>query len=37
MDAGNISKKEMAKRINTSRSQLDRVLGPENTSLSLDT
>jgi antitoxin HicB len=37
MDAGNISKTEMAKRINTSRSQLDRVLDPENTSVSLDT
>jgi antitoxin HicB len=37
MDAGKISKTEMAKRINTSRSQLDRVLDPENTSVSLDT
>lgn len=37
MDAGKISKTEMAKRINTSRSQLDRVLDPENTSVSLET
>jgi antitoxin HicB len=37
MDAGKISKTEMAKRIKTSRSQLDRVLDPDNTSVSLDT
>jgi antitoxin HicB len=37
MQASNLSKTEMAKRLNTSRSQLDRVLDPDNTTVSLDT
>lgn len=32
-----ITKTEMARRMNTSRFQLDRVLDPENTGVSLDT
>ena len=37
MQASNLSKTEMAKRLKTSRSQLDRVLDPTNTTVSLDT
>lgn len=37
MRAGNISKKRMAERIGTSRSQLDRLLDPENSSVHLQT
>ncbi len=37
MDAGKISKSEMARRMNTSRSQLDRLLDPDNTRIRLDT
>jgi antitoxin HicB len=37
MQASNLSKTEMAKRLNTSRSQLDRVLDPNNATVSLDT
>jgi plasmid maintenance system antidote protein VapI len=33
----NISKSEMAKRLKTSRSQLDRLLDPENESITLQT
>ena len=33
----NISKAEMAKRLNTSRSGVDRLLDPENTSITLNT
>ena len=36
MQAANLSKTEMAKRLNTSRSQLDRVLDPNNAAVSLD-
>lgn len=32
-----ISKSEMARRMNTSRSQLDRLLDPDNTKIQLDT
>ena len=37
MEAQNISKRELAKRMHTSRSQLDRFLDPENDKVSLDT
>ncbi len=37
MAAGGVSKSEMARRMNTSRSQLDRLLDPENTKIQLDT
>ncbi len=37
MKAGDISKSEMARRMNTSRSQLDRLLDPTNTRIQLDT
>jgi transcriptional regulator with XRE-family HTH domain len=37
MAAGGISKSEMARRMRTSRSQLDRLLDPENTKIQLDT
>jgi hypothetical protein len=37
MNAQSISKTEMARRMKTSRFQLDRVLDPENTGVSLDT
>ncbi len=37
MKAGRVSKKEMAARIGTSRSQLDRLLDPENSSVHLQT
>jgi hypothetical protein len=37
MKAQSISKTEMARRMKTSRFQLDRVLDPENTGVSLDT
>jgi antitoxin HicB len=37
MKAGKISKKKMAERIGTSRSQLDRLLDPENGSVHLQT
>ena len=37
MQIGNISKVAMAQRMATSRSQLDRVLDPENLSIQLDT
>jgi len=37
MQAGHISKSEMARRMNTSRSQLDRLLDPDNTRIQLDT
>ena len=37
MQAGHISKSEMARRMNTSRSQLDRLLDPDNTKIQLDT
>lgn len=37
MKKGKINKKAMAEKLNTSRSQLDRVLDPENTSVQLDT
>ncbi len=37
MDAGKISKSEMARRMKTSRSQLDRLLDPANTRIQLDT
>jgi antitoxin HicB len=37
MQNGNISKVAMAQRMVTSRSQLDRVLDPENLSIQLDT
>jgi len=33
----NISKAEMARRLNTSRSQLDRLLDPDNDKVQLDT
>lgn len=36
MQAANLSKTEMAKRLNTSHSQLDRVLDPHNAAVSLD-
>ena len=37
MQAGKLSKVDMAKRMSTSRSQLDRVLDPANLSVQLDT
>ena len=37
MKAGNISKKSMAERMGTSRSQLDRLLDPENSAVHLET
>ncbi len=37
MKAGDISKSEMARRMHTSRSQLDRLLDPANTRIQLDT
>jgi predicted XRE-type DNA-binding protein len=37
MKAGDISKSEMARRMETSRSQLDRLLDPTNTRIQLDT
>ena len=37
MKAERITKTEMARRVNTSRFQLDRVLDPENVGVSLDT
>ena len=37
MQAGRITKSEMARRMKTSRSQLDRLLDPENTKIQLDT
>ena len=37
MDADKISKSEMARRMKTSRSQLDRLLDPNNTRIQLDT
>ena len=37
MKAAHITKSEMAKRMKTSRFQLDRVLDPKNTAVSLDT
>jgi DNA-binding phage protein len=37
MKAGNISKKTMAERMGTSRSQLDRLLDPENSAVHLET
>ena len=37
MKKGDVTKCEMARRMNTSRSQLDRLLDPENQAVSLDT
>ena len=37
MKKGDLTKAEMARRMNTSRSQLDRLLDPENQAVSLDT
>lgn len=37
MDAARLTKIQMAARMETSRSQLDRVLDPDNTSIQLDT
>ncbi|MBA1446421.1 MAG: helix-turn-helix domain-containing protein [Chromatiales bacterium] len=37
MEAGNISKVEMAQRMRTSRSHLDRLLDPDNHKIQLDT
>ena len=37
MKNGDVSKTEMARRMNTSRSQLERLLDPENHSVSLET
>jgi antitoxin HicB len=37
MKAGKISKKVMAERMGTSRSQLDRLLDPENSAVNLET
>ncbi|TPV99037.1 MAG: hypothetical protein USCAAHI_01531 [Beijerinckiaceae bacterium] len=37
MTAQGLSKSEMAKRMNTSRAQLDRLLDPENDKVQLDT
>ena len=37
MKKGDVTKAEMARRMNTSRSQLDRLLDPENQAVSLDT
>lgn len=37
MEQNNISKKDMAKAMKTSRSQLDRILDPDNGRIQLDT
>ncbi|MFB2767727.1 helix-turn-helix domain-containing protein [Pelatocladus sp. BLCC-F211] len=37
MEQRNLTKTEMAKQMNTSRSSLDRLLDPNNTSVTLDT
>lgn len=37
MKTGSVSKTEMARRMETSRSQLDRLLDPENDAISLET
>ncbi len=37
MEAGGITKSEMARRMQTSRSQLDRLLDPDNTRIQLET
>jgi predicted XRE-type DNA-binding protein len=37
MQTGEVTKTEMARRMKTSRSQLDRLLDPENTKIQLDT
>ena len=37
MTDGNVTKAEMARRMNTSRSQLDRLLDPEKPQVQLDT
>jgi len=37
MTEGNVTKAEMARRMNTSRSQLDRLLDPEKPQVQLDT
>ncbi len=37
MKAGDITKSEMARRMRTSRSQLDRLLDPDNTRIQLET
>ena len=37
MKNGEVTKAEMARRMNTSRSQLDRLLDPENHAVSLET
>ena len=37
MAAGGITKSEMARRMRTSRSQLDRLLDPDNTKIQLET
>lgn len=37
MEKNQISKNQMAKSMNTSRSQLDRILDPANSSIQLDT
>jgi transcriptional regulator with XRE-family HTH domain len=37
MEKDNISKVEMARRINTSRASLDRILDPNNASVTLQT
>jgi antitoxin HicB len=36
MTASNLTKSEIAAKMNTSRSQLDRILDPDNTSITLD-
>jgi DNA-binding Xre family transcriptional regulator len=36
MEASNLTKVELAERLNTSRSQLDRLLDPENTTITLE-
>lgn len=36
MTASNMTKTEIAAKMNTSRSQLDRILDPDNTSITLD-
>lgn len=36
MDAGSLTKSGLAENLETSRSQLDRLLDPENTSVTLD-
>ncbi|MBI5136507.1 MAG: XRE family transcriptional regulator [Nitrospirae bacterium] len=37
MASGHVSKAEMARRMHTSRSQLDRLLDPDNAKIQLDT